>query len=81
MCNRSKVRSAGAHQRQRHSGSTYVGARFGTCLPCPPGMAWSSGADCSVPGGFTPAPCGGHGDVHGRGPAVGEPEYHAFTSH
>eukprot|EP00966_Prymnesium_polylepis_P300016 6932973-Prymnesium_polylepis.1 len=27
-----------------------VGARFGTCIPCPPGMTQSLGVDCPPPG-------------------------------
>ena len=57
----------------------YVGARFGTCLSCPPGMtrrvqlhgsAPREGANrkgaIARPPGFLPAPCGGHGPRKGR---------------
>eukprot|EP00966_Prymnesium_polylepis_P156765 3622221-Prymnesium_polylepis.1 len=37
----------------------YVGARFGTFFSCPPGIALSSGADCSAPGrDFSQGPLG-----------------------
>eukprot|EP00966_Prymnesium_polylepis_P210895 4883954-Prymnesium_polylepis.1 len=48
------VRSSVTHAVSVYVLAIYVGARFGTCLSCPPGMTWSSGSDCSAPA--RPAP-------------------------
>eukprot|EP00966_Prymnesium_polylepis_P200886 4655268-Prymnesium_polylepis.1 len=55
LCVASMLKESCSIDRVPVDSGLYVGARFGTCLSFPPGVALSSGADCSAPG-ISPRP-------------------------